>query len=109
MTTTTRLEAIINGSRIRKYLFQCHDAGSEFIDGVAIAAMSPDGRKLVEIGPMSDRQFPDTTLVACAGKPILEVIDHPVTRERYGPDDVIEGAFWDDEAQVSVFEVRRSA
>ena len=56
-----------------------------------------------------DIQFPETTLIACAGKPIFEVIDHPVTRERYGPADVIERTFWDDEAQVSVFEVRRAA
>lgn len=62
-----------------------------------------------EIIAVGGTQFPETILTACVGKPILEVIDHPVTRERYGLADVIERAFWDDEAQVTVFEVRRAA
>lgn len=53
------------------------------------------------------RQFPATILSACAGKPILDVINVPVTRERYDATDIISHAFWDDEAQVSVFEIER--
>lgn len=68
-----------------------------------------DALTICDFPTVVNQRFPATVLSACAGKPILEVIDHPVTRERYSASDVIERAFWDDGAQVSVFEVRRAA
>lgn len=81
----------------------------DFRSGVCIIGKIFDCTVIMEFGVGCETRYPASTLVACAGKPILEVIDHPVTRERYGPDDVVERAFWDEEAQVSVFEIRRAA
>ena len=106
------MEAVMGRSAwINHYRRDRYDVDG-FRDCIGVS-LAKERRGVVSCGKpkqvVSNRQFPAATLVACAGKPILEVIDHPVTRKRYGPGDVIERAFWDDEAQVSVFEVRRAA
>ena len=78
-------------------------------DGVSLAWWHVSRGKNEQFGVACDIQFPETILVSVVGKPILEVISHPLTIEAYGPADVIERAWWDDVARLSVFEVRRAA
>ena len=48
------------------------------------------------------QRFLATVLSACAGKPILDVINAPVTRERYDVTVIISRAFWDGSPGVGV-------
>lgn len=75
----------------------------EFSDGVAVAKH--------EIGDciVADIQIPETILNASIGKPITDVINVPLTRERYKSGQKIIQAYWDDVTELSFFEIEKAA
>ncbi|MEL7729839.1 hypothetical protein AAG612_09895 [Citromicrobium bathyomarinum] len=63
-------------------------------------------------GVVVNQHFPEAQIVASIGKRIYDVIDHPIVREHFGPEDTVKEAFLTDGAgftltDLSVFEVRR--
>lgn len=63
-------------------------------------------------GVVVSQHFPQAQIVASIGKRIYDVIDHPIVREHFGPEDTVKEAFLTDGAgfrlmNLSVFEVRR--
>ena len=64
------------------------------------------------IGVAIDRHIPKAIIVACIGKPIIEVIDHPLIRQHFGAEDTIKEAMLANYApfgtgSMTVFEIRR--
>ena len=82
----------------------------KFEDGVAVSACNYDAiiiDKVTQPYPLIfDGKLPETVLLLAVGRNPVDVIDHPIVRNRYGPNDVVQSAEWDDEAQVTVFDVR---
>lgn len=71
---------------------------------------SPDRKP---IGVAIDHHIPQATFTACIGKPIHDVIDHPLLKEHFGPDDTIKDGMMSNRGPygptdpITVFEIRR--
>lgn len=64
------------------------------------------------IGVAIDRHIPHAIIVACIGKPIIKVIDHPLIHQHFGAEDTIKEAMLANYApygtgSITVFEIRR--
>lgn len=59
-------------------------------------------------GFVVEARLPETTLILCEGKRLLEVVSHPLAREHFSVDDTIIEAVSDDEANLTAFRVQEA-